>query len=300
MHIGYIGLGKMGANMVARLLEEGHQVTVWNRSPEPVAEAVALGAQSVKRVEDFVQALVAPRVVWVMLPSGDVTKGMLETLANNLEAGDTVIDGANSMYKNTVAAGPQFVEKKIHFHDVAVSGGPSGARNGACLMIGGSVEHAKVLEPLFTSIAAPNAYAFFEGLGAGHFVKMVHNGIEYGMMQAIAEGFGVLRAAPFNLDLVSVAKLYNQQSVIESRLVGWLADGLEQQGTELPDISGTVAHSGEGQWTVETAKELNIPVPIIEGSLQFRIESQQNPSYVGKLLSLLRHQFGGHQMQAKK
>jgi 6-phosphogluconate dehydrogenase len=300
MQIGYIGLGKMGKNMVLHLLEKGHQVVAWNRSPEPRVEVASAGAQTVETVEELVSKLEGPKLIWLMLPAGDVTGQMVKQVADLLAPGDTIIEGANSFFKDTVERAKYLKEKQIHFIDAGVSGGPSGARNGACVMIGGDKEAFQKYEQLFKDISAPDAYRFFEGNGAGHFVKMVHNGIEYGMMQAIAEGFHVLKASEFTLDLLQVAQIYQNRSVIESRLIGWVESGLQKNGQELENISGTVAHSGEGQWTVETAKELGIPTPIIEGSLQFRIDSQNKPSYTGKLLSMMRNEFGGHKVDAEK
>jgi 6-phosphogluconate dehydrogenase len=296
MQIGYIGLGKMGKNMVLNLLEKGHDVIAWNRSPEPRQEVAAAGAKVTETVAELLAALSGPRLIWVMLPAGEVTGHMLTELAQSLQPGDMVIDGANSFYQDTIDRAPQFVAKNIHFADVGVSGGPGGARTGACLMIGGQAEFFEKLTPLYKDLAAPDSYQFFPGYGAGHFVKMVHNGIEYGMMQAVGEGFAVLKAAPFQLDLEQVARLYNHQSVIESRLVGWLESGYAQYGTELKNISGTVKHSGEGQWTIETAKKMGIPLPVIEAAFQFRVNSSQQPSYTGQVVSVLRNQFGGHQV----
>src|SRR5579859_6185851 len=299
MQIGYIGLGKMGKNMVLRLLEKGYKVIAWNRSPEPRSEVAVAGAQVTETVEELVQKLSTPRLVWLMLPAGDVTKDMIRQLSKLLAPGDTLIDGANSFYKDTQEMAEILAAKKIQFIDAGVSGGPTGARNGACVMVGGDEATFKKYEPLFRDIAAPDAYRFFAGNGAGHFVKMVHNGIEYGMMQALAEGFSVLHKSSFKIDLVKAAEIYNNQSVIESRLVGWLQSGFQKNGEELQNISGSVAQSGEGKWTVETAKELDVFVPIIAGSLDFRIESQKKPSYTGKILSTLRNEFGGHEVEEK-
>ncbi len=294
MQLGYIGLGKMGKNMVLHLLDKKHEVVAWNRSPEPRTEVSAAGATAVETVEELVSSLATPRVVWLMLPSGDITHDLVLKLSELLQADDILIDGSNNHYQNTIEHQKILTAKGIHFFDAGVSGGPAGARHGACLMVGGSAEQLNRVEPLFIDIAAPGAYQFFPGAGAGHFVKMVHNGIEYGMMQAIGEGFEVLRASPFNLDLLKVTELYNHGSVIESRLIGWLQSGYQKHTTELNNISGSVGHLGEGQWTVETAKKMQIPVPIIEGSLQFRLDSQARPSYTGKVVSVLRSEFGGH------
>jgi 6-phosphogluconate dehydrogenase len=297
MKLGYIGLGKMGKNMVERLLTKKHEVVVWNRSSDVAKDMEHLGASATESIEELVSALPSPRTIWLMLPAGEPTQTMITKLCDLLAPGDTIINGANEYYKNTLKHYTLAKAKNIHFIDVGVSGGPGGAKQGACLMIGGSQKTFQTLESLFTDIAAPNAYQFFEGHGAGHFVKMVHNGIEYGMMQAIGEGFEVLKKSEFDLDLEKVARIYNHRSVIESRLVGWLHQALIEHGEDLEGISGEVSHSGEGQWTVETAKELEVPVPIIEGSLDFRIQSKGNPSFTGQVVSALRHQFGGHDVK---
>lgn len=299
MIIHYIGLGKMGKNMVLRLLEKGHQVHAWNRSPEPRLEVKKSGAKVYETVEKLLSSTRpdagGSRVIWLMLPAGDATKSMIEQVGPLLSSGDIIIDGANGFYKDSLLYAKYLEQFRVSYIDVGVSGGPGGARNGACLMIGGTNDIQKHLEPLFQDIAADGtAYQFFEGYGAGQFVKMIHNGIEYGMMQAIAEGFTVLKESGFNLDLVKVAEIYQKRSVIESRLVQWTLDGLKQYGTTLEGISGSINHSGEGMWTVNTAKEMGIPVPIIEGSLQYRLDSQKHPSFTGKLVSLMRNMFGGH------
>lgn len=294
MKLGYVGLGKMGKNMVFRLLEKGHDVVAWNRSPEPLEEVAAAGATPAESIEQMVQELTAPRVIWLMLPAGDITHQTMFKLSQLLDPGDIIIDGGNSLYTNTIEQAETLASKKIRLIDVGVSGGPEGARTGACVMVGGDLDVFKQLEPLFQDIAAPEAYQHFPGVGAGHFVKMVHNGIEYGMMQAIAEGFAVMKASSFSIDLSQAARIYNQKSVIESRLIEWLHQAYQENTQDLHDISGEIHHSGEGQWTVETAKELGIPVPVIEDALQFRLDSKGNPSYTGQVVSALRNQFGGH------
>jgi 6-phosphogluconate dehydrogenase len=298
MKIGYIGLGKMGFGQVALLLEKGHEVVVWNRSKDPVKEAVALGATEAVSYADFKILLHAPRVIWLMLPHA-VVDTVLAELIPHLEKGDIIIDGGNSLYIDSMRRGEELSSAGLHFMDIGTSGGPAGARNGACLMIGGEKDVYQKLEPLFKDLAAPDSYLYAGTHGAGHFVKMVHNGIEYGMMQAIGEGFEVLKKSEFNLDLEKVAKLYNNKSVIESRLVGWLDTAYREHGLELAGISGEVSHSGEGLWTVEAAKRMGIEVPIIEKSLQFRIDSKGNPSYTGQVVSALRNQFGGHDVAGK-
>lgn len=294
MKLGYLGLGKMGKNMVLHLLEQGHEIVAWNRSAEPRLEVAAAGAHSVERIEEVVAELVAPRVIWLMLPAGEVTDEYLLQVSELLSPGDLVIDGGNSFYKDTVRRAKMMASKQLKFMDVGTSGGPGGARRGACLMIGGDQADFERLKPLFKDIAAQDAYQFFPGNGAGHFVKMVHNGIEYGMMQAIAEGFAIMKAAPFKLDLENVANIYQHQSVIESRLVGWAKSGYEEHGQDLREITSTIAHTGEGEWTVNAGKEYGVETPIIGGSYQFRVDSAKRPSYTGKVVSMLRGQFGGH------
>ncbi len=304
MTLGYIGLGKMGKNMVLRLLEQGHEVVVWNRSKEPVMEVESEGAIPAQSVSELIKKLrefdqeKKGIVVWLMLPAGEVTERILiDEVLPNLQSNDIVIDGANSNWNDTVRRAEQLNSKNIHFIDAGISGGPKGARNGACVMIGGEKAIVDSLTSLWESIALPESFGYCGKVGAGHFVKMVHNGIEYGMMQAIGEGFEVMKKAPFNLQLTEIARLYNKGSVIESRLIGWLEEGYREEGEELAAISGSIAHSGEGQWTIEAANSLNVPVPIIKASLDFRINSAQKPSYTGKVVSLLRYMFGGHEVK---
>ncbi len=295
MELGYIGLGKMGFNMVERLLEKGHSVVVFDMNEEAVKDISKHGAHAVGSLRAMIAALAPPRLVWLMVPYQAVD-AVLRELAPLLQKGDTIIDGGNSPYKESMRRAHELDCKGIEFLDVGVSGGPAGARNGACLMIGGSKNRFDRLEGLFRDISADQGYGYMGGSGAGHFVKMVHNGIEYGMMQSIAEGFAVMKASNFDLNLVSIAGVYNRRSVIESRLVGWLKSAFEEHGENLDDISGSVSQSGEGLWTVEAAKELGVAAPIIEGSFQFRVQSQERPSYTGQIVSALRNQFGGHEV----
>ena len=249
--IGYIGLGKMGRNMVERLLGKGWSIVAYDALPANVALAAELGAEGVVSPQAVVEHLSSPRLIWIMVPHQAVDE-VLAQVTPYLQAGDTVVDGGNSNFNETVRRGKDLAEKGIHYLDVGTSGGPGGAKDGACLMIGGEKKIYDKYEALWSDMAAPNAYAYLGASGAGHFVKMVHNGIEYGMMQAIGEGFEVLRAAPFKVDLIEAARIYNNQSVIESRLTKWLEDGLRKEGVELEHISGSVSASGEGLWTVGT------------------------------------------------
>ena len=296
--IGYIGLGKMGMNMVYRLNEMNWRVVAYNRSPEPRHQAANQGIVTVDSISGLVQKIDEPRIIWVMV-SHESVDAVLDELAPLLSKGDVIIDGGNSLYKETIRRAKVIESKGIHFLDVGTSGGPSGARHGACCMIGGDESIFKKYEELFKDISAKDGYAYLGKHGAGHFVKMVHNGIEYGMMQSIGEGFEVMRKSEFSLDLKKIADLYNHKSVIESRLVGWLKDAYEKFGENLEEISGSIAHSGEGKWTVETAKELGVAVPIIEKSFKFRVQSKKKPSYIGKVVSALRNMFGGHEVSHK-
>ena len=298
MKLGYIGLGKMGFNMVQRLLEKGHEVVAFDRNKDAVASIVTKGAQSADSVAGLVRSLNVPRLLWVMIPYQAVDT-VLNELAPLLAKGDTIIDGGNSPYKESIRRAEEQGRRGIDFLDAGVSGGPEGARTGACIMVGGRKEVYQRFEKLLRDLSAENGYGYMGTSGAGHFVKMVHNGIEYGMMQALAEGFSIMKKSAFDLDLAAIADLYNHRSVIESRLVEWLKKAYEQHGRDLAGISGSAAQSGEGMWTAEAARELGVPAQIIKGALDFRLESQKEPSYTGKIISALRNQFGGHEAKEK-
>jgi glucose-6-phosphate 1-dehydrogenase len=296
---GLIGLGKMGANMARRMAEKGWKVNAFNRTTEVATGLNKENSNIVAypTVRELITALPSPKVVWLMVPAGEAVDEMLfgkEGIVKLLKKGDIVIDGGNSFYKDTISRNKKLTKLGIKFMDTGTSGGPGGARTGACLMIGGDEKTFQFLKPLYRDFAKDGAYEFFTGSGAGHFVKMVHNGIEYGMMQAIAEGYAVLKKSKFKLNLINVSKIYNNGSVIESRLIGWLKKGLEIHGDNLKDVPGKVGHTGEGLWTVKTAKELKLKAKVIEESLKFRVQSTKNPSYTGKILMTLREQFGGH------
>lgn len=295
--LGVIGLGKMGMGVALHAREQGWNVVGYNRSNDKVNEFVAAGGEGADSLRELTKKLAAPRVAWSMVPAGDASEELFfgdGGLASLLYKGDTIVDAANANYEDTVRRRKKFDALGIHFIDVGYSGGPHGARYGGCLMVGGKRALVDTLAPLFSDLALPNGWLYCGESGAGHFVKMVHNGIEYGMMQSLSEGFAVLKEAPFPLNLTGIAKIYNTGSVIESRLVGWLERGFKEHGETLETISGTVAHTGEGKWTIETAKKLGVPVPSIELAYQFRVDSEKNPSYIGKILSTLRNQFGGH------
>ncbi len=294
--LGYIGLGKMGGNMVFRLLEHGWNIIAYDPIAENVREVEEKGAVGTGSLEELAEKTGTPRLLWLMVPHQRVDD-VLKSLTPLLNKGDTIIDGGNSNYRESIRRGRELKEKGLGFLDVGVSGGPQGAREGACVMVGGEKVLFEKYEDLFRDMATLDAYGYMGRSGAGHFVKMVHNGIEYGMMQAIAEGFAVIKASDFGIDLREVCRVYNHRSVIESRLTGWLQEAFEEYGDNLKEISGSVYHSGEGLWTVETAKELGVSVPVIEESLKFREESRKTPSYIGRILSALRNRFGGHEVK---
>ncbi len=296
-HIGVVGLGKMGRGIALHLAEKGWNVYGWNRTYSVTEDLSEFGIKPAASLQELVQKLPPPRVLWIMVPAGKAVDEVMfgeEGVAQYLEKGDIVIDAGNSLYKDASPRAEKLSQQGIHYMDIGTSGGPKGARHGACLMIGGEKEIYDYLSPLFNVLSVPMGYQYFGKHGAGHFVKMVHNGIEYGMMQAIAEGFAVMKASNFNLNLENIANLYNHGSVVESRLVGWLEEGLRIFGENLEDIDTKISHSGEGKWTVDAGKELKVPTPVIEDSLEFRIESENNPAFTNKLVNVQRTMFGGH------
>ncbi|MBS3061933.1 MAG: decarboxylating 6-phosphogluconate dehydrogenase [Candidatus Diapherotrites archaeon] len=294
MRIGFIGLGRMGKNMVLRLLSKKHSVVAWNRSIEPLQEVESHGAIGATDFKNLVSQLPSPRIIWTMLPAGDVTEKTLAELLELLSKGDIVIDGANSNYVDTVRRGEQFRERGIHFFDAGVSGGIVGAQIGYCIMIGGPQAAFKTIEPLFSDLTQPEGYRYLGPSGAGHFVKMVHNGIEYAMMQGMAEGFNLLKNGPYpHLDLNATATLWQHGSIIQSFLLEQTQKGLEKD-PGLSSFSGHVEDSGEGQWTIETALKYKIPVETIAAALFSRYHSRKRGEFGHKTLSLQRSQFGGH------
>lgn len=298
--IGIIGLGKMGGNLARQLLGKGWKVHGYNRSPEETRKLKQEGLIAAFSLENLVKALPKPRVIWLMVPSGDPVDENINALVKLLDKNDIIIDGGNSFFENTVKRAKKASKSGIRFVDCGVSGGPEGALQGATLMIGGKKKDYEYLKPLFTALSVHQGEEFFEGHGAGHFVKMVHNGIEYGMMQAIAEGFAIMRQSRYKLHLQKIAEVYNHGSVIESRLVGWMADAYKLFGDDLKGVSGSAGHSGEGLWTTQVANSLNIPNKVIEESLKARIKSQKKPNYQGQVIQALRNQFGGHSLTGKK
>ncbi len=297
MHILYIGLGKMGHNMVERLLEKGHTVCAYDPSAGARERTKKSGADISHSIPALIEGARGPRTVWLMVPHQAVGP-VLEELTPLLSKHDTIIEGGNSPFTETKRRARELTAAGIRFLDAGVSGGPDGARNGACIMVGGDETVYTEYETLFSDLSVEGGCLYVGAAGAGHFVKMVHNGIEYGMMQALAEGFDVMRTSEYTLPLMDIAELYNHGSVIESRLVGWLKSGYEAYGEDLAGITGSASASGEGKWTVEAAKALGVPVPVIEDSLKARERSQKKPSYQGQVVSVMRNQFGGHSTSA--
>jgi 6-phosphogluconate dehydrogenase len=296
MRAGMIGLGRMGANMVTRLLEAGHEMAVHDVSPDAAGPLVERGAVSAASLAELVEMLEPPRVLWLMVPAGDITEATLQALVPLLRAGDTVIDGGNSLYKDSMRRAAELQHAGIDFVDAGTSGGIWGLREGYSLMVGGRDEAVSRIRPLLEALApAPDrGWAHVGPAGAGHFVKMIHNGIEYGMMQAYAEGFALMRRkTEFDLDLAEVAEVWRHGSVVRSWLLDLTADVL----TENPALDGVapwVADSGEGRWTVAEAIELDVPAPVITMSLIQRLRSRDEQSYGDRLLAAMRRAFGGH------
>jgi len=299
MRIGMVGLGKMGGNMTQRLLKGGHEVVVTDLNPQFVQNGVDMGAIGANNLAELVQHLPSPRVVWVMIPAGDPTEKTIFQIADLLSADDIIIDGGNSNYKDSVRHGQMLQARDIHFVDVGTSGGVWGLENGYSLMIGGDEKAVESLRPIFETLApAPNlGWGRVGGVGSGHFVKMIHNGIEYGMMQAFAEGFAIMQAkTDFDLNMGEIAHIWQHGSVVRSWLLDLIADALLQD-QKLEDIAAFVPDSGEGRWTVFEAIDLNVSAPIITLALERRIRSRENAPYADKLLSVMRNQFGGHSIK---
>lgn len=299
MQLGLIGLGKMGANMNLRLLQGGHEMLVWNRSEGPRKAAAEAGAIATETVEELVSKLDAPRVAWVMVPAGDVTEDMIKQLIGLLSPGDIIIDGGNSNYKDTIRNAAMVEAAGLDFVDVGTSGGVWGLKEGYSLMIGGKDEVVEKLRPIFETLAPGKDFGWGHvgPHGAGHFVKMVHNGIEYGMMQAFAEGFEIMKSKEeLNLDVHQISEIWQYGSVVRSWLLELISNALAGDA-DLSTIKPWVADSGEGRWTVTEAIDLDVPAPVISLSLMMRFVSRQDNSYSAKLLSAMRNQFGGHEMK---
>ena len=299
MRIGFIGLGKMGMNMVERLLNSGHEVVVYARTQDTVKKAEGKGAIGAKSLQDVLSKLKKPKIIWLMVPAGDATEETINNTASFLEEGDIVIDGGNSFYKDSIRRAETLTKRKISFIDAGTSGGIWGLKSGYCLMIGGDKDVFRNLEPIFRSLAPENGYAHVGPIGAGHFVKMVHNGIEYALLQGYAEGFEILHSKKeLNLNLQNIAYLWNQGSVIRSWLLE-LAENAFKNDPSLSSIKGFVEDSGEGRWTVAEAIEQDVPAPVITLSLLERFRSRQDESFSAKVIAALRNEFGGHGVKKK-
>ncbi|HEX5165387.1 MAG TPA: decarboxylating 6-phosphogluconate dehydrogenase [Thermomicrobiales bacterium] len=293
MDIAIIGLGRMGANMVRRLLQDGHRVVAHNRSRGPIDEMAAEGAVAAYELEDVIKELKAPRAVWLMVPAGDPVDQQIEALVPLLDKGDIIIDGGNSRYTDTIARHDRLKQQGIHYLDAGTSGGVWGLQVGYCLMVGGPDEAVKVVEPAFKSLAPEGGYLHIGPSGSGHFVKMIHNGIEYGMMQAYAEGFEILEKSRYDVDLRAVADLWMHGSVVRSWLLE-LAERAFAEDPHLDSIKGYVNDSGEGRWTVFESIDLDVAAPSIYLALAMRFLSRQEDTFGNKVLAALRNQFGGH------
>ena len=298
MRLGMVGLGKMGGNMVQRLIRGGHEVAVFDLNAEAVQKVADAGATPAGSLAELAGALQAPRVVWVMVPAGDPTEQTLRSLADLMAPGDVLIDGGNSNFHDTKRRAAELGARGIHLIDAGTSGGVWGLENGYCLMVGGPDEAVRICEPAFRTLAPENGYEHVGPSGAGHFTKMVHNGIEYGLMQAYAEGFEILKKSEFPLDLQRIAGLWQHGSVVRSWLLELLERAYAAEGEELERIRGWVADSGEGRWTVQAAIDLDVPAPVITLSLMARFASRQDESYGAQVLAALRKQFGGHAIKA--
>lgn len=297
MKVGFVGLGKMGSHMVERLLKHGQGVAAFDLSAQARATVSGLGAETADSLPGLVGRLSPPRTVWVMVPAGKPTEEVLDSLGSLLGRGDVVVDGGNSYYRDSIRRYLQLKALGISFLDAGTSGGIWGLKNGYCLMIGGDRDAFDRLEPVFKVLAPPDGYARVGGSGAGHFVKMVHNGIEYALLQAYAEGFEILAAKrEFSLDLSTISHLWNQGSVVRSWLLE-LAEDAFRKSPRLEEVKGYVSDSGEGRWTVSEAIDLDVPAPAIALSLLARLRSRQPESFGAKVIAALRNEFGGHEVK---
>jgi 6-phosphogluconate dehydrogenase len=302
MELALIGLGRMGMNMAARLLQVNHRIVAYDLNEAAVKTAEKAGAEGIQSLDEIRTKLSAPRIVWVMVPAGDPTEQTIAQLAELLEKGDIIIDGGNSNYKDSMRRGAMLKEKGFHFVDVGTSGGIWGLTQGYSLMVGGEKAVVDQLRPIFETLAprADKGWGYVGPSGAGHFVKMVHNGIEYGLMQAYAEGFEIMKAkGEFGLDLHQIAEIWRSGSVVRSWLLDLTSEALAED-QDLSAIDGWVADSGEGRWAVAEAMALDVPAPVITLSLLMRFASRQKESYAAKLLAAMRNRFGGHDVKGKK
>ena len=293
MQLGMVGLGRMGLNMAVRLLRRGHQVVGTARGKDAFPTLEKEGGKAFPDLAGLVRALATPRTVWVMVPAGAPTQAVLDDLRQSLEPGDLVVDGGNSRYTDSVARAQTFAAREIGFVDAGTSGGVWGLENGYCMMVGGAAGDVARLTPVLRDLAPPDGYLHTGPAGSGHYCKMVHNGIEYGMLQAYGEGFEILARSGYTFDLAKVAHLWNQGSVVRSWLLE-LAERALGKDARLESIRGYVEDSGEGRWTVQEAIDLSVPAPVLTLSLQARFASRQDESFSAKVIAALRNEFGGH------
>jgi 6-phosphogluconate dehydrogenase len=298
MQLAMIGLGRMGAGMTQRLLQGGHQVAVFDRSPDAVKALAGKGAIGAASLEDLGQKLKAPRIFWLMIPAGAPVDDTIQRLQDTVSPGDVIIDGGNSNYKDSIRRAEDLRTKQIEFLDVGVSGGIWGLKVGFCLMVGGTEAVFKQAEPIFKTLAPPEGYAYVGASGAGHYSKMVHNGIEYALLQSYAEGFEILSDAPFGFDLAQLARLWNHGSVIRSWILE-LAQAAFERDPRLAQIRGWVDDSGEGRWTLQEAIDHAVPAPALASSLFMRFRSRQDDSFSDKVIAALRNEFGGHPVKTE-
>ena len=296
MKLGFVGLGKMGGNMVRRLLADRHEVVAWARGEDSVKEAVSYGAVGATSLEDIVPRLSPPRVVWLMIPAGDPVESSIAALRPLLSKGDVIVDGGNSRFTDSARRAADLAKSGIGFLDAGTSGGIWGRQNGYCLMVGGEAAHFRTVEPVFKTLAPPDGYAHVGAAGSGHFVKMVHNAVEYAMLQGYGEGFEMLQASGYDLDLLKISKLWTHASVVRSWLLDLLVLALEQD-PKLDTIKGFVQDSGEGRWTLHEAIERAVPMPALAAALFARFTSRQDESFSAKVIAALRNQFGGHAVE---
>jgi 6-phosphogluconate dehydrogenase len=298
MQLAMIGLGRMGSGMTVRLLQGGHQVMVFDRSAEAIAALTGKGAAGASSLEDLGQKLKAPRIVWLMIPAGAPIDDTIQRLSAILSPGDIIVDGGNSNYKDSMRRAETLRTQQVEFLDCGTSGGIWGLKVGFNLMVGGNEAVFKQVEPIFRTLAPPDGYGYVGPSGAGHYAKMVHNGIEYSMLQSYAEGFEILKAAPFGFDLIQLTRLWNHGSVIRSWLLELAEDAFERD-PDLAHIKGYVEDSGEGRWTLEEALDHAVPAPALAMSLFMRYRSRQDDSFSAKVLAALRNEFGGHPVRTE-
>jgi len=298
MKLGFVGLGKMGGNMVQRLLAGGHEIVAYARSEDSIREAESRGAVGARSLEELVAKLSPPRAVWLMIPAGKPVEDTVSQLSGILSAGDVVVDGGNSRFSDSARRATELAARGIGFLDAGTSGGIWGLKNGYCLMVGGKAEHFRMVEPALATLAPKDGYAHVGQAGAGHYVKMVHNAIEYSMLQGYGEGFEMLQASGYDLDLLQVSRLWTHASVVRSWLLDLLVRALEQD-PRLADIRGYVEDSGEGRWTLHEAIERSVPVPSLADALFARFSSRQKESFSAKVVAALRNQFGGHAVKTE-